>query len=118
MKPLGPKQALVLNFIRAEIAAGRPFPRHVQIAHHIGIDDDRRAIDVLDSLAARGLVARTMNIIPGTNKRGKATYRRESKWQLVPQDEAGGKDAKTSTVQEVDTTAGKRHLRRAAVTVR
>lgn len=50
-------QQRLLGFLRAETAAGRPFPSTTQIVEHMGWESRRRtAIDVLQTLLVKGYV--------------------------------------------------------------
>jgi len=53
-----PQRARVLAFIKAEIAAGRPFPSTRAIADHIGWARTESAANVLAALAVDGLLRR------------------------------------------------------------
>lgn len=48
-----PRRQAVLDFIKGEIAAGRPFPRPMQVARHMGWRNVSSASEALELLASR-----------------------------------------------------------------
>lgn len=75
-RPIGVRQARVFKFCRAEVLAGRPFPRIVDIANHLGQNPHTGLYDCLWALDARGL-------IEATPREAHAEDRRRHVWRIT-----------------------------------
>lgn len=72
------RRAQVLAFIKAEIAAGYPFPSHDAISYHMDYRDNRQVNDVLTALTGDGFLERTFAEPPSRKKYIYRLKRREA----------------------------------------